>query len=183
VSNNKQNRGSGQFEPSSAFDYFKKAVQVIKLHQPAMMEVAQDENALRFGILVTAVGGALAFMPGKNLGAPLVGALFSILILFLFAAFVHLFCGYTKGKQEFMGFVRIISVAGILDWAVIVPYADGIVAVWSIVVSVAAAMEVYHLRQAKAVFTVVISAVILWVVSLMIFLGPLASYLFDLPAR
>jgi hypothetical protein len=113
----------------------------------------------------------------------LVGALFSVLVLFLFTALVHLFNGYAKGKKEFMGFVRIISVAGILDWAAIVPYADGIVAVWSIVVSVAAAREVYHLRQAKAVFTVIISAVILWVVSLTIFMGPLSSYLFDVPNR
>jgi hypothetical protein len=176
-----QNQGAGQFEPTSTVDYFKKAIQIIKLHQPAMVEIAQDQNALRFGLLVTAVGGALAFTPGKNLAAPLVGALFSILVLFFFAAFVHLLCGYTKGKQEFMGFVRIIALSGILDWAVIVPYADGIVAVWSIVVSVAAAKEVYQLRQAKAVFTVIISAMVLWVVSLMIFIGPLSSYLFEMP--
>ncbi|MBW1897180.1 MAG: hypothetical protein JRI47_08985, partial [Deltaproteobacteria bacterium] len=153
-----QNRGSGQFEPTSTFDYFRKAIQIIKLHQPVMAEVAQDQNALRFGILVTAAGGALAFSPGKNLAAPLVGALFSILALFFFAALVHLFCGYAKGKQEFMGFVRIMAMAGILDWAVIVPYADGIVTVWSVVVSIAAAGEVYHLGQARAVFTVIISA-------------------------
>jgi len=178
-----QNQGTGKFAPPSTVDYFKKAIQIIKLHQAAMLEVAQDQNALRFGILVTAVGGALAFTPGKNLAAPLVGALFSILVLFFFAGFVHLFCGYTKGKQEFMGFVRIIAVAGILDWAVIVPYADGIVAVWSIVISVTAAKEVYHLRQAKAVFAVIISAMLLWVVSLMIFIGPLSSYLFEIPDR
>ena len=81
-----------------------------------------------------------------------------------------------------MGFVRIIAVAGILDWAVVIPYADLIVAIWSIVVSVAAAREVYHLTRAKAISAVLISAMILWVVTLMIFTGPLA-HLYEIPSR
>jgi hypothetical protein len=177
-----QTEKSGPGDGGSRLDYFRKALQIIKLQQPAMAEVAQDANALRFGIPVTAMGGALAFIPGKALGAVFVGALVSVFVLFFFAAFVHLFCGYSKGKQQFMGFLRIVAVAGILDWAVIIPYADLIIAIWSVVVSIAAARTVYELSKSKAILTVLISAMILWIVTLMIFTGPL-SYLYDIPGQ
>jgi len=177
-----QDRSAGQFEPAGTLDYFKKAVQIVKLNQPAMAQVATDPNAIRFGIAVTAIGGALAFIPGKNLAAILIGALFSVLVLFLFAAIVHLFCGYSKGKQEFMGFVRIIGLSGIIDWAVIIPFAGLIITVWSVVVSIVAAQEVYLLTRGRAIFVVLISAMILWTISLMIFTGPLA-FVYEIPRQ
>ncbi|HID28534.1 MAG TPA: hypothetical protein EYP19_00855, partial [Desulfobacterales bacterium] len=142
-----QSQSTGQFEPAGIRDYFKKAVGVVKLDQTAMAHVAGDPNALRFGIAVTAIGGALAFLPSKTLAGVLVGAFFSILVLFLFAGFVHLFCGYSKGKQEFMGFVRIIGLSGIIDWAVIIPFAGLAITVWSVVISILATEEVYHLSR------------------------------------
>ena len=177
-----QNHNTSQFEPVSTLDYFKKAIEIIKLNQVTMAQVARDPNAIRFGIAVTAIGGALAFIPGNRLAGVLVGALFSILVLFLFAGLVHLLCGYSRGKQEFMGFVRIIGLSGIIDWMVILPFTGLIVTIWSVVISIVAAREVYHLTGGKATFTVVISALILWMISLMIFAGPL-SFLYEIPGR
>ena len=177
-----QDRSTGQFEPANTLDYFKRAIEIVKLNQPAMSQVAGDPNAIRFGIAVTAIGGALAFIPGNSLAGLLVGAFFSILVLFLFAGLVHLFCGYSKGKQEFMGFVRIIGLSGIIDWAVIIPFAGLAVAIWSVVISIVAAQKVYHLTRGKATFTVLISALALWMISLMIFAGPL-SFLYEIPGR
>jgi hypothetical protein len=169
----------GRPEPKNPFVYFKKALQIIQLRPPAMMEVAEDPGALSFGIVVTAIGGVLSFAPGRGPVALLIGALFSIFVLFFFAALVHLFCGYSKGKQEFIGFLRIVAVAGILDWTVVVPHAHMVIAVWSIVVSIVSARQVYQLSVAKAILAVLMSAVILWIISLMIFTGPLSSYLFE----
>ena len=177
-----QNQNVGQFEPASTFDYFKKAIEIVKLNRPAMAQVAKDPNAIRFGIAVTAIGGALAFIPGNSLAGVLVGAFFSILVLFLFGGVVHLFCGYSKGKEEFMGFVRIIGLSGIIDWAVIIPFAGLAVSIWSVVISIVATQEVYHLTRGKATFIVLISAFILWMMSLMIFTGPL-SFLYEIPGR
>ncbi|MCK4729632.1 MAG: hypothetical protein KAT27_11950 [Desulfobacterales bacterium] len=177
-----QDQSTGQFEPASTLDYFKKAVEIVKLSRPAMAQVAGDPNAIKFGIAVTAIGGALAFIPGNSLAAVLVGALFSVFVLFLFAGLVHLFCGYSKGKQEFMGFVRIIGLSGIIDWAVIIPFAGLAVTVWSVVISVVAAQKVYLLTRGKATFTVLISALILLMISLMIFAGPL-SFLYEIPGQ
>jgi len=71
-----------QFEPAGTFYYFRKAIEIIKLNQQTMAQVARDFSALRFGVAVTAIGGALAFIPGKSLAGVFVGALFSILALF-----------------------------------------------------------------------------------------------------
>ena len=177
-----QDQSTSQFEPASTLDYFKRAIEIVKLNQPAMSQVAGDPNAIRFGIAVTAIGGALAFIPGKSLAGLLVGAFFSILVLFLFSGFVHLFCGYSKGKEEFMGFVRIIGLSGIIDWAVIIPFASLVVALWSVVISIVAAQKVYHLTRGKATFIVLISVLILWTISLMIFAGPL-SFLYEIPGQ
>jgi hypothetical protein len=147
-----------------------------------MADVATDPHAIRFGIAVTAIGGALAFIPGNNLVGVLVGALFSILILFLFAGFVHLFCGYAKGKEEFMGFVRIIGLSGIIDWMVILPFTALIVTVWSVVISVVAAQKIYQLTRGKAILVVIISALILWTISVVLFAGPL-SFLQEVPGQ
>ena len=175
-----QNHDASQVQPASTLDYFKKAIQIVKLNRRTMAEVAIDSNAIRFGIAVTAIGGALAFIPDKNLAGILVGALFSVFILFFFAGLVHLLCGYSKGKKEFMGFVRIIGLSGILDWMVILPFTALVVAVWSVVISIVAAQKVYQLSGSKATFVIVISVMILWTVSLMIFAGPL-SFLYGVP--
>jgi hypothetical protein len=175
-------QGTGQFEPATTLHYFKKAIQIIRLDQLAMVQVARDPSAIRFGIAVTAIGGALAFVPGNSLVGLLVGAFFSVIVLFLFAGFVHLLCGYSKGREEFMGFVRIIGLSGIMDWAIIIPFASLAVSIWSIVISVAAAQQVYHLTRGKAIFTVLVSALILWTVSLMILAGPL-SFIYRLPGQ
>jgi len=177
-----QSEINGQFQPASTGDYFKKAIQIIKLDRLAMAQVAGDPGAIRFGIAVAAIGGALAFVPSKSAAGTLIGALFSILVLFLFSGFVHLLCGYSKGKEEFLGFVRIIGVSSVMDWAVIIPFVSLIVTVWSIVVSIIAAQQVYQLTTGKATFVVMMSAVLLWIVSFMIFAGPL-SFLYEIPPQ
>ena len=177
-----QNQSAGQFEPASTLDYLKKAIEIVKLNQSVMSQVAGDPNAIRFGIAVAAIGGALAFIPGNNLAGLLVGALFSIFALFLFAGLVHIFCGYSKGKQEFMGFVRIIALSSIIDLAVVIPFAGLAITIWSVVISIVAAQEVYHLNRGKATYIILISALILWIITLMIFAGPL-SFLYDIPVQ
>ena len=177
-----QNQSAGQFEPASTLDYLKKAIEIVKLNQSVMSQVAGDPNAIRFGIAVAAIGGALAFIPGNYLAGLLIGALFSIFALFLFAGLVHIFCGYSKGKHEFMGFVRIIALSSIIDLAFVIPFAGLAVTVWSVVISIVAAQEVYHLTRGKATFIILISAMILWIITLMIFAGPL-SFLYDIPVQ
>jgi hypothetical protein len=175
-----QSRNAGQFEPAGTLDYFRKAIEIIKLNRLTMAQVAGDLNALRFGVAATAIGGALAFIPGKSLAGVFIGALFSILALFLFSGFIHLFCGYSKGKDEYIGFARIIGLTGILDWTVIIPLVGLVVTIWSVVIAIVATQVVYQSTGTRATFAVLISAVVLWTIALSLFFGPL-SFLFDIP--
>ena len=177
-----QNQNMGEFEPVSTLGYFKKAIEIVRLNRQTMAQVAKDPNAIRFGIAVTAAGGALAFLPGGTLAGALVGAVYSIFVLFFFSGFVHLLCGYSKGKEEFIGFVRIIGLSGIIDWMVILPFTALVITVWSVVISVVAAQNVYQLTRGKAIFVVLTSAVTLWVISVILFSGPLSS-LYEIPDR
>jgi hypothetical protein len=168
------------FEPTGTLYYFRRAIEVIKLNQQAMAQVAADPKALRFGIAVTAIGGALAFVPGNSLAGVFVGALFSILALFFFSGFVHMFCGYSKGKEEYLGFARVVGLSGVLDWTVIVPVLGMVTTIWSVVIAVFAAQVVYQSTGVRAMLAIVISALFLWMVTLSIFYGPL-SFLMDIP--
>jgi hypothetical protein len=175
-----QDDNTNRFEPVGIFHYFRRAIEIIKLNQQTMVQVAGDPNALGFGIAVTAIGGALAFIPGKSLAGVFIGALFSVLALFLFAGFVHMFCGYSRGKEEYLGFARVMGFGGVLDWTVIVPLLGAVTTIWSVVIAVVAAQVVYQSTGVRATLAVLISALFLWMVTLSIFYGPL-SFLMDIP--
>jgi hypothetical protein len=81
-----------------------------------------------------------------------------------------------------MGFVRIIGLSSIIDWAVVIPFAGLAVSTWSVVISIVAAQKVYHWTRGKAAFVVLIPALILWTISLMMFVGPL-SFLYEIPGQ
>lgn len=81
-----------------------------------------------------------------------------------------------------MGFVRIIALSSIIDLAVVIPFAGLAITIWSVVISIVAAQEIYLLNRGKATFIILISALILWVITLMIFAGPL-SFLYDIPVQ
>ena len=177
-----QDDNTDRFEPTGTFYYFRRAIEIIKLNQQTMVQVAGDPNALGFGIAVTAIGGALAFIPGKTLAGVFIGALFSILALFLFSGFVHMFCGYSKGKEQYLGFARVVGLSGVLDWTVIVPLLGTVATIWSVVIAVIAARVVYQSTGVRATLAVVISALFLWMATLSIFYGPL-SFVMDIPNR
>ena len=175
-----QSQNHPQFEPAHTLHYFKKAVEVVKLDRAAMTEVAQNSNAMRFGLAVTAIGGALAVLTHTDFTGLAVAALYSVVALFLFAALVHLMAGYSKGREQFMGFVRIIALSGIIDWAALIPMAGLFATMWSVVIAIVAAQGVYHLPRGKATLYVLLSASALWLITLTLFAG-LLGYLYQTP--
>ena len=169
-----------QIEPVGALYYFKKAVEVVKLNRAAMSDVAGDVNAIRFGLVVTAIGGGLSVLSFASPGGLVVAAIYSVAALFLFSGFVHLTAGYSKGKEEFMGFVRILALSGIIDWIAIIPLLGLFATVWSIVVAIHAAQQVYDLTKAKATICIILSVSALWLITTMLFTGPL-GFLYETP--
>ncbi|MDY6954383.1 MAG: hypothetical protein SWE60_22990 [Thermodesulfobacteriota bacterium] len=169
-----------QFEPPGTFHYFRLAVEVVKCNRSAMAEVAGDKGAIRFGIGVTAIGGAIAVLPHTSLAASMVAALCSVGSLFFFAGFLHLIAGRSRGREEFMAFVRIFSLTGIIDWLAVLPLAGLLATIWSVIVAIVAAEQVYEVNRAKATLTVLLAVSALWVVTLVLLAGPLGQ-LYDIP--
>jgi hypothetical protein len=169
-----------QFEPHGTFHYFRLAVEVVKLNRGVMAEVATNTRIMSFGIGVTALSGAIVVLPYTNMIACMVAALFSVGSLFLFAGFLHLIAGRLRGKEEFMAFVRIFALTGIIDWVAVLPLAGLLATIWSAVVAVVAAEQVYELSRGKAILCVLLSVFALWVVTLVLLAGPLGQ-LYDIP--
>jgi len=168
------------FEPSGAFHYIKLAIEIVKLNGQAMGQAAKDKNALTFGLAMTAIGGGLTVISHTDLRGLVVCVLFAVVTLFLFAAFVHLLAGYSKGKEEFLGLVRITALSGILDWLAVTPLTALLVTIWSVVVAVVATRKIYDLKKSKATVFVLLSASALWAIALVLFTGPL-GVLYETP--
>ncbi|MDY6837799.1 MAG: hypothetical protein SWH78_07480 [Thermodesulfobacteriota bacterium] len=168
------------FEPQGPFHYFKLSVEVVKLNRLAMAEVAGNASAMRFGIGVTAIGGAIPVVPHTGPVGPLVAGFCSVGSLFLFAGFLHLIAGRSKGKEEFLAFVRIFALTGIIDWLALLPLAGLLAIIWSVVVAIVAVEQVYELTRAKATSSVLLSVSALWVVTLALLAGPLGQ-LYEMP--
>jgi hypothetical protein len=162
-------------EPAGTFYYLRLAVEIVKLNRQAMGKVVGDEKALIFGLAITAVGAALTVVSHADVLGLFVFALVAIVTLFLFAGFVHLLAGYSKGKEEFLGLVRITALSGILDWLAVIPLTAVLVTIWGLVVAIVATRQVYGVSKGRAVLFVFLSVSALWAISFVLFSGPLGT--------
>lgn len=164
------------FGPTGWLYYAKLAIETVRLNRRAMVAAAADGGALRFGLVATALGGGFAVLFHTGWKGIVLFSFFSVASIFLFSAFVHLFAGYTKGKLEFMGLVRIVALGGIIDWLAVIPLAALVVTVWSVAIAVVAVQEVYGLGKGRSIFCVMMAACALWIVTLVLFSGPLGQW-------
>jgi len=165
-----------KIEPISHFDYLKKAIEIVKLNRKMMSLIAKDERATWIGIVITGIGGALVFIPGSDLKETMLGAVYSIVALFIFAGLIHLLSGRSMNKDDFLGFFRINALAGILDWAIVIPVIGWLITLWGIPIAIVSGEEVYGFSRKRSVAIILISVVILWIITFVMFTGPFAEY-------
>jgi hypothetical protein len=156
--------------------YLTLAMETVRLNRDAMAVAAADTGALPFGLAATVLGNAFSVLFYTDWRGIVFFSLFSLAAVFLFVAFAHLFAGYTKGKAEFMGLLRIVALSGIIDWLAAIPFAALVVTVWSIAIAVVGVQEVYRLTKGRAVFCVLLSACALWIITAVLFSGPLGEW-------
>ena len=156
--------------------YLRLGLETIRLNRDAMAVAAQDSGVLRFGLMATVLGNAFSVLFYAGWKGVVFFAVFSVATVFLFTAFVHLFAGYTKGKVEFVGLLRIVALSGIIDWLAAIPFAALIVTLWSIAVAVVGVQEVYGLTKGRAIFCVLMSACGLWIITAVLFSGPFGEW-------
>jgi len=162
--------------------YLRLAIETVRLNRKAMGLASRDAGALKFGLAATALGNGFSVLFYAGWKGIVLFAFFSVATIFLFSAFLHLLAGYAKGKAEFMGIVHIVALSGIIDWLAVVPFAALIVTLWSIAIAVAAVQEVYGLSKGRAIFCVVMSACGVWIVTVMLFSGPLGEW-YGMPGK
>jgi len=172
-----KNLDNTPFEPPGTMEYLAKALRILLLHRPTMAHVARDSNALRVGLALTACGGALSVLTSADLKTFVFFGLYAVAVLFLFAGFIHLLAGYSRGKEEYLGFVRICALSSMIDCLAVIPTVGALIAaLWGIAVAVAATEEVYGLTRGRAVLCTLAAVFILWFFTILLAGGPLASF-------
>lgn len=164
-----------EIEATSHLDYLRKAIEIVKLNRITMSQIAKDEKATWMGIIITGISGALVFISGSDLSEIILGAAYSVVAIFAFAGLVHIMSVYSMNTKEFMGFFRVNALAGILDWACVIPVIGWIVSLWGIPIAIVSAEEVYGLTRKRSTVIVLVSVLILWVITFAIFTGPLSQ--------
>lgn len=162
--------------PSGDFHYFRKAFEILLLNRATMEDIATDPHALRFGLAIAACGGALSVLPRANLKMFVFFGCYAVAAIFLFAGFLHVMAGYTKGKEHYMGLVRISAFASIIDGLAAIPVLALVITIWGMVVSVVATGEIYEISKGKAALYVLLSVAALWAMTLVLLTGPFGSF-------
>jgi hypothetical protein len=163
-------------EPFGNFHYFRKAFEILMLNRSTMQEIATDARALRFGLAVAACGGALSVLPRADFKMFLFFGCYSVAAIFLFAGFIHILAGYTKGKEHYMALIRISALASIADGLAAIPVLALLITLWGIVVSVVATEEIYEISKGKSCLYVLLSVAALWTITLLLLTGPFGSF-------
>ena len=162
--------------PPRNFEYIQKAFQILFLNRSTMADVGTDPKALGFALVLAACGGALSVIPHTNWKAFLFFSFYAVVSLFLFSGFVHILAGYTKGKEHYMGLVRISGFASIIDGLAAFPVLAIPVTIWGVTVAVVATQEIYGLSKGKAILYVLLSLSALWVVTILLLTGPFGYF-------
>lgn len=145
-------------------DYLKKGLEIIKLNEKVMGDVAKDQKATGMAVLFIAIAG-VAMAIGTFMWMGIIFYPIAVLIgSFIGVGILHLFAKLFGGKGAFMDLYRVFGIGYILSWISVIPVVgpmiSGIAGLWMIVVSIIAVRKVHSLSTGKAVAVVLIPVVI-----------------------
>lgn len=162
----------------SFVDALKEAWELVKLNREAYTRVAGNPATFTWALVITALAGVAEGLHPGRIGA--VGFLwvpvFQIMLLFIVAGLFHILAVLFGGKGDYIGFVRILGLAHILQWASMIPVLGFLVGLWRIVVVYIALEEHYKLDTVKAVIVLILPIIVLAILGAILvgtFLGAL----------
>lgn len=143
-------------------------VEVVRLKRSAYRDVAADPLALAPSLVITALAGIALWLAPPHY--PLLGVLtyplISLVLLLIAVTVLHFVATLLGGRGHYLTLLRVFGVGRVLGWVQIVPFLGSLAQLWSLVISVVAMEELYGLDRSKAVLSVLIPAVGLFVLSL-----------------
>lgn len=159
-----------------------RVVRALKLDATLYQEVDGDESMTREALMVVVaaalVGGLGAALGDGNITTWIIGSLIGAPIgLAIWSAIVLVVGKMFGGQADFKGLYRSLGYASAPTAAQIIPVVGGVLALWGLATSVVAVRESHQISTGQAVATVLIPAIILFVIAL-VFAAALIAALF-----
>lgn len=168
--------------------YVKDALEIVQLKTHAIDDAAGDHNAFTMGLVVIALAGVATSIGTYRPFGLIAFPVFAIVSAFISAGVFHLLATQAfKAEGDFLAFFRPFSLPHILLWVNVIPGLNMLLLFWLawfwlLVVTVVVLERVYTLDRAKAIATVAIPTVAMFVV-VVVFGALLVSLLYLVGVR
>ncbi len=165
-------------------EYFKSALNIIKLDRRSISEISEDENATKWAIVIVLTSafissllslliyndmsfGIAQFLPKISLWYNLIIVpIFSLMVLFLWTGILHLASKICRSSGRYIRLFRVFGFANILIIFSGIPLLGIIIILWSYVITVVSISEVEKLTTGKAFLVLLIPFIILMGIAL-----------------
>lgn len=155
--------------------YVKRALDIVQLKADAIDKLSGDETAFTMGLVIIALAGVAASIGTFNPFGLVAFPVFFLVLAFVFGGVFHLLATQAfKGEGEFITFFRPYSHGHILFWSLLIPVLNLVIlpwlaSLWLLVVTALVVERVYQLDRAKAIATVAIPSIALFLLAFMFF--------------
>jgi len=152
--------------------YVKKGVEIVKLDRDAISGVASDPGSFGPAVLFFGISGLAAGVSGAVVtgGAGsfmlLSGPVFAVIGSFAGVGILHLLSRLMGGTARYRGYYSALGIGNIIRWALVVPFLGFIAALWYLPVMVVVTERVHGISTARAVFVVLLPAIVLFLIIL-----------------
>lgn len=158
-----------------------RVVRALKLDATLYQEVDGDESMTQEALIILVgaalIGGLGAALGDGNITVWIVGALIGAPIgLAIWAGIVLVVGKMFGGQADFKGLYRSLGYASAPTAAQIIPIVGGLLALWGLATSVVAVRESHQISTGQAVATVLLPAIILFVIGLIFAAALIATF-------
>ena len=155
-------------------EYFKQAIEVVKLNEKAISKAAKDSKATNMAILFYAIGGLLAGIASFNLIAVVLAGVMTAGMSFIAVGILHVIAKIFGGKGQYMELYRPMGLGSVVGWVAAIPLIGWLLSLWNIVVTVTTVKTVHKLTTGKAVLVVLLPIIIIGAIAFILALTVLA---------
>lgn len=158
-----------------------RVLRALKLDETLYQEVDGDDSMTQEALIIVVaaalIGGLDSAMGGGSITGWIVGGLIGAPIgLAIWTAIVLVVGKMFGGQADFKGLYRSLGYASAPTAASIIPIVGGILALWGLVTSVVAVRESHQISTGQAVATVLLPAIILFVIGLIFAAALIAAF-------
>lgn len=152
--------------------YLLLALDILKLDKKAIKKVAKDKEACKWGVLfmvIAGLAGAIGiFNPLMLIWMPISYIISFSIAIAIFWLFARMFGGKAKLVEQY----RAQSIGIVGYWVGVIPFIGPmllwLIEIWYLVISVKIIEELHGISRAKAILSVVLPAVIIFVIMIVI---------------